>query len=46
MWQAAENDFCFIDAHSRSEEDVREAVSYHVLQQQLSAQEAEIKPRK
>ena len=44
MWETAEHDFCYIDAHSKSEEDVRETIAFFTLQQQLSAKEAEIKP--
>ena len=45
MWEKVEHDFCYIDAHSRSPEDVRATIAFVTLQQQLSAQEAEIKPR-
>ena len=44
MWQAAENDFYFIDAHSRSAEDVQETMTFINLQHQLQTKAAEIKP--
>lgn len=45
MWESVEHDFVYLDAHSRSPEDVRATVAFVTLQQQLSAREAELKPR-